>query len=89
MHLIWFDPPYPLVQDEAERARIVDAFRAVAVEKLDETGFAMLRVPWPLKDVDDASWELEGLDGPEIRTYRGMAVLWYMRARADGDGAES
>lgn len=81
VHLIWFDPPYPLIHDPSERARVVEGFRAVATEKLDGTGFAMLRVPWPVRGVDDSAWVLDGLEGPEVRTYRGMAVLWYMRAK--------
>lgn len=85
VHVIWFDPPYPMVQDAEERDRVIEAFRSVATSKLDETGFALLRVPWPLQEMDATrggpGWELAGLDGPEIRTYRGMAVLWYMRAR--------
>lgn len=83
VHIIWYDPPYPMIQDEQDRQRVLDSFRTIATTKLDTTGFALLRVPWPLQQMDPANggpgWELEGLEGPEIRTYRGMAVLWYMR----------
>jgi len=83
VHLFGFDPPYPLMQDADTRQRVLDAFTRVAVDKLDDTGFAMLRVPWPMPEMEverhGPGWTLAGLDGPEIRTYRGMAILWYAK----------
>lgn len=46
VHLVFFDPPYPLVRDAASWARVREQF-ARAVALLDDTGFAVLRTPWP------------------------------------------
>ncbi len=46
VHLIFFDPPYPLVLDPAQWPRARDQF-ARLVGKLDDTGYAVLRTPWP------------------------------------------
>lgn len=46
VHLVFFDPPYPLVRQEASWKRVKEQFsRAVAL--LDDTGYAVLRTPWP------------------------------------------
>lgn len=47
VHLAFFDPPYPLVREPTGFRRVMAQFRAV-VECLDETGYAVLRTPWPL-----------------------------------------
>ncbi len=46
LHLVFFDPPYPMVRDPGSWARIKAQFES-AVALLDETGFAVLRTPWP------------------------------------------
>lgn len=46
VHLIFFDPPYPLVLDPAQWPRVRDQFGRF-VERLDDTGYAILRTPWP------------------------------------------
>lgn len=53
--LIFFDPPYPLVQDATpgggwERVR---AQFSRLVEFLSDHGFAVLRTPWPFRHPDD------------------------------------
>lgn len=52
VHIIFFDPPYPMMQDPAQRKRILDQFvRLIAL--LDDDGgggFGILRTPWPLND---------------------------------------
>lgn len=46
IHLAFFDPPYPLVRDEAGWRRVKAQFQRI-VELLDDTGYAVLRTPWP------------------------------------------
>lgn len=46
VHVIFFDPPYPMMEDPALRPRVLDQF-ARCVAMLDDTGFAILRTPWP------------------------------------------
>lgn len=46
VHLVFFDPPYPMVTDPATRPRVFDQF-ARFIELLDPEGFAVLRTPWP------------------------------------------
>lgn len=46
--LLFFDPPYPLVEDPESWGRVSVQFsRAVAM--LGEKGFAVLRTPWPFR----------------------------------------
>ncbi len=90
IHVLLFDPPYPLMQDPAQRQRVVEQFsRAAAL--LDETGFAMLRTPWPYIDHVEredlpghfnkvpVNLKIPGMRGPETHTYGSTAVHWYMR----------
>ncbi|MEM9066475.1 MAG: RsmD family RNA methyltransferase [Planctomycetota bacterium] len=44
--LVYFDPPYPMVQDPKTWPRVRDQF-ARAVAMLTPKGFACLRTPWP------------------------------------------
>ena len=52
VHVIFFDPPYPMMQDPPQRKRILDQFvRLIAMlDDEDGGGFAILRTPWPLND---------------------------------------
>ena len=83
-HIIFFDPPYPLVTDPARRTRTLAQFRRL-VGKLDDTGYAVLRTPWPLEDeAEDGTktpigLEFDGCLGPETHAYGSMAVHLYMR----------
>ncbi|MBX3364987.1 MAG: RsmD family RNA methyltransferase [Phycisphaeraceae bacterium] len=53
VHLVFFDPPYPMVRSEAGWHRIRLQF-ARFVSLLDDTGYAILRTPWPfVHDLDD------------------------------------
>ncbi|VAX38975.1 16S rRNA (guanine(966)-N(2))-methyltransferase [hydrothermal vent metagenome] len=51
VHLVFFDPPYPLVQDPAQWPRVREQFSRL-IGKLDETGYAVLRTPWPFLHVE-------------------------------------
>jgi len=89
-HVILFDPPYPMVEDPGTRARVFDQFRRAA-ECLDETGFALIRTPWPFFDPVEGGepvpvdLRMPGLRGPETHTYGSTAVHWYMRDRSGLD----
>ncbi|MCW5775525.1 MAG: RsmD family RNA methyltransferase, partial [Phycisphaeraceae bacterium] len=46
VHLVFFDPPYALVEDAAGWQRARAQFIRL-IDRLDETGYAVLRTPWP------------------------------------------
>lgn len=48
LHLAFMDPPYPLVRDAAGFGRVM-AQMSKLIDLLDDTGFAILRTPWPLR----------------------------------------
>lgn len=48
VHLVFMDPPYDLVRDPAGWRRVKAQFEAL-VQRLDESGFAVLRTPWPFR----------------------------------------
>ena len=91
VHLVFFDPPYAMVNDEQEWERVKAAFsRLVAL--LDPEGYAVLRTPHPFirKDDEGRAHEvplaIEGAIGPETHPYGTTAVHLYMR-RPDEAGA--
>lgn len=74
VHVVFLDPPYPLVWDPAGWARVRDQFTKL-VAKLDDTGFAVLRTPWPFLHgvetakgggVSDAVVDLDALSDEEL-----------------------
>ena len=88
-HLVFFDPPYHMMRDAAQRERCL-ASLARFIEKLDETGYAILRTPWPLPsdesddadtsdDTGDVDLRLPGAVGPETHVHSTMALHLYMR----------
>lgn len=95
VHVVMFDPPYALVEDAAMRVRTFEQF-ARLVECLDDTGFAILRTPWPFVDHVErdeapgtfekvpASLAIAGAKGPETHVYGSTAVHWYMKKSAGG-----
>lgn len=52
VHLIFFDPPYPLVRDQAQWPRVRDQL-ARLIAKLDDTGYAVFRTPWPFLHAEE------------------------------------
>lgn len=46
LHLVFFDPPFPMVLEPASRKRVFDQFGRF-VRLLDDDGYAILRTPWP------------------------------------------
>ncbi|MFG0292425.1 MAG: 16S rRNA (guanine(966)-N(2))-methyltransferase RsmD [Phycisphaerales bacterium JB050] len=49
VHIIFFDPPYPMILDPTQRDRIFGQFSRLT-QLLDDEGFAILRTPWPVID---------------------------------------
>jgi len=84
VHLVFYDPPYVLLTDPARRGRTLRQLDAL-VGKLDDTGYAVLRTPWPLPDDPerpedgDVDLALPGAVGPETHAYGSMAIHLYMR----------
>ncbi len=62
VHIVFYDPPYPMVRDEADWARVKTQFTRL-ISMLDDTGYAVLRTPWPAvhQVEDEAVEEAEGL----------------------------
>jgi len=90
-HLAFLDPPYALAGDAASWSR-VRALMSGVVERLDNSGFAVLRTPWPARHAvpagtdDERRGTGEGLnllidnaEGPETHAYGSTAVHLYMR----------
>lgn len=46
--LVFFDPPYPLVQEESGWDRVTLQFRRV-MDLMKDKSFAMIRTPWPFR----------------------------------------
>lgn len=93
VHVVFFDPPYPMMEDAAPgggRDRVLAQF-ARCVECLDDEGYAIIRTPWPFVDRAETgpgriekrpvSLEIPGAVGPETHAYGSTAVHWYMRRR--------
>ena len=99
VHLIFFDPPYKLVEDPETYPRVIKQF-ARLVENLDDDGYAMIRTPWPFKHVvgteefedtqrsvyAEPSLKVEGAIGPETHDYGTTAIHLYMRDRGQAEG---
>ncbi len=90
VHIVFFDPPYPLVIDPARREFVWRQF-ARAIDLLDETGYAIMRTPWPYADLvprehdpdyNDRvpiSLDVENALGPETHEYGSTAIHLYMK----------
>jgi 16S rRNA (guanine966-N2)-methyltransferase len=88
VRIVFFDPPYSLMHDEARRERVLEQLGRF-VHKLDDEGYAVLRTPFPLRsqnreerDINaDVSLAVPGAIGPESHRYGSMSVHLYMRAK--------
>lgn len=47
VHIIFYDPPYAMVWDQDDWVRVRTQFERL-IQQLDDTGYAVLRTPWPL-----------------------------------------
>ncbi len=54
VHLIFFDPPYPMLDDPATRHRVFGQF-ARFISLLDDEGYAVLRTRWPFRELPEKS----------------------------------
>lgn len=80
LHLAFFDPPYPLVQDPVGFMRVMaQAARAVAI--LDDTGFVVLRTPWPLVHTPGAVPTEPTASAPPPRRKKGPRGGWRQEMR--------
>lgn len=91
-HVVFFDPPFPLMVDPSRRARVYEQFRRF-IALLDPSGFGIIRTPWPFDDYEDdprdperrvrveVPLEIEGARGPETHVYGSSALHWYMRTQ--------
>ncbi len=92
VHLVMIDPPYAMIRNEESCKRVLKQFSRL-IELLDETGYGILRTPWPAftvqeNQLDDSTTEtvhtpvdleVEGAIGPETHAYGSMALHLYMR----------
>lgn len=70
VHVVFFDPPYPLMQDAGSRARVFEQF-VRCVELLDDDGFAIIRTPWPFVDhTEEETDEMDDEGEPIVRLHR-------------------
>lgn len=75
VHIVFFDPPYPMVRDKDDWVRVKTQFTRL-ISMLDDTGYAVLRTPWPAvhREADDQgdepteerSAKRKKNDGPEV-----------------------
>ncbi len=93
VHLIFFDPPYPLMKNPESYQRVMGQFTRL-IQNLDDTGYAMIRTPWPFRQeigteeledggtrilYDYPDMKLKGAIGPETHDYGTTAIHLYMR----------
>ncbi len=81
-HVIFLDPPYAMMEDDAPRARLLDRM-ALLAELMDPAGYLVLRTAWPLRGV---RLDHPGLLGPETHEYSSMAVHFYQPRSASSQG---
>ena len=65
-HIVFMDPPYPMVRDEEDWPRVKKQFERL-IEMLDETGYAIIRTPWPFyhRELIEDEEVVEGDGGSE------------------------
>lgn len=80
-HVIFFDPPYALAEDEEQWPRLFEQMIRLA-EHMDPEGFLVLRTAWPLEGV---ALEQAQLIGPETHDYNTMAVHLYQPKALPGE----
>ena len=87
VHIVMMDPPYAMVRDPETWERVKSQFVRL-VSMLDDTGYAILRTPWPFlhtfeeedgERFEDVGLEFVGALGPETHVYGSTAVHLYMK----------
>ncbi|MBM43425.1 MAG: 16S rRNA (guanine(966)-N(2))-methyltransferase RsmD [Phycisphaerae bacterium] len=80
LHVIFMDPPFAMMKDDRLRGRVLQQAGRLA-ELLDEGGWLVLRTPLSADKVDHS---VEGLEGPEVRTYKKQHhVLFYVKSEGE------
>jgi len=85
VHIVFFDPPYPMVRDESDWVRVKTQFERL-ISMLDDTGYAVLRTPWPAVHREEEAQEVSDEpadqkkgkrkgDGPVIEEIEGDEVI--------------
>jgi 16S rRNA (guanine(966)-N(2))-methyltransferase RsmD len=82
-HIVFFDPPFPMMLTPSDRSRVFAQFQQ-AVRLLDDDGYGIIRVPVPMAGADEQATDddlltLEHARGPEVHSYRQTAMCWYMK----------
>ncbi len=67
VHIVFFDPPYPMVRDESDWIRVKTQFERL-IAQLDNTGYAVLRTPWPAVHRQEESTKEPAPQNDDIRT---------------------
>lgn len=102
VHLIFFDPPYKLVEDPETYPRVIEQLGRL-IRNLDADGYAMLRTPNPMQHVVGSTetdgqvrsiyapvdLKIPGALGPETHAYGSTAVHLYMRDPASSASSGS
>jgi len=74
-HIVFMDPPYPMVRDHEGWPRVKKQFERL-IGMLDETGYAIIRTPWPFyhreEIVEDGEEEVATPDAPAPAEKREM-----------------
>jgi 16S rRNA (guanine(966)-N(2))-methyltransferase RsmD len=86
--IIFLDPPYALVEDDAGWRRVRTQLQRLA-ECLTDDGFLIIRTPWPFihephaadSPRTSADLAIPGTVGPETHSYGSTAVHLYMRLK--------
>ena len=73
VHIVFFDPPYPMVRDDEDWVRIKTQFTRL-ISMLDDTGYAVLRTPWPaVHRYENSPEEPTDADaGRELKKHKGQ-----------------
>ncbi len=75
VHVVFFDPPYPMMEEASTRRRVLDQF-ARCVGLLDDTGFAIIRTPWPFVDIERVETDQVDDEGEPIVKVVKTPVAW-------------
>ncbi len=67
VHIIFFDPPYPMVRDPKQWPRVKLQFERL-VKQLDDTGYAVLRTPAPFYHITETEESQSDQPQPEPST---------------------
>lgn len=81
VHIVFMDPPYAMVRDPEGWERVKKQFERL-VGMLDETGYAILRTPWPFfhreliedGEADGSAAGASGGDGKDSESHRHPAL---------------